>query len=456
MQGLACPNCGAAGLTKNAQGNLACGSCKTNYPRVGSTYFLYPDPGAALLDWRNRFNRRRAELAAEIERTADVPSKLDSVRERGRLTAEHLNRHAEELDALLRPLQPGEPVAPEVYAAMRQQLPEHHSIDSYMTHIFRDWSWGDEENKAVLEIVAEALKAHTQESPARVLVLGSGAGRLAFDLHRHLDADLTVALDSNPLLSMIAGELFDGRQVELTEFARAPIDQDHIAQARTLQIEQHAAQPGALGKIHSVCGDAMRAPVNPGDFDLLVTPWLLDVLDTPLPQALAQVASYLAPGAIWLMHGSVAFESREVEGRWTVDDLPGLASTCGFDVLKQADHELPYLHSPLNRGKRYELVHTLIAQRTEMRLKTGAEAVMPSWLQHTSEVVPLSEEFRTQLTTTRIHAFIMGLIDGKRSINDMAEVLEEQRLMPAQQGVQAVRQFLNTMHEEAMTQRRTR
>ena len=138
------------------------------------------------------------------------------------------------------------------------------------------------------------------------------------------------------------------------------------------------------------------------------------------------------------------------------DDLPDLAGASGFDVLHQGDHELPYLQSPLNRGKRYELVHTLIAQRTEAKVNTEAEPVMPSWLHHPTEIVPLSEEFRTQLTTTRIHAFIMGLIDGKRSIDDMAKVLEEQRLMPQQQGVAAVRQFLSTMHQEAMTQRRTR
>ena len=127
-----------------------------------------------------------------------------------------------------------------------------------------------------------------------------------------------------------------------------------------------------------------------------------------------------------------------------------------FDVLHQEDSELPYLQSPLNRGKRVELVHTLVAKRNHSDANTKPQAVMPDWLANTNKVVPLSDEFRTQLTTTRIHAFIMGLIDGKRSINDMAKVLEEQRLMPQQQGIAAVRQFLNTMHQEALVQKRTR
>ena len=44
----------------------------------------------------------------------------------------------------------------------------------------------------------------------------------------------------------------------------------------------------------------------------------------------------------------------------------------------------------------------------------------------------------------------MSLIDGQRSIRDMAKVLEAQRLMPAQQAEQAIRGFLTTMHEEAI------
>ena len=43
----------------------------------------------------------------------------------------------------------------------------------------------------------------------------------------------------------------------------------------------------------------------------------------------------------------------------------------------------------------------------------------------------------------------MSLIDGQRCIADMAQVLEDQRLMPAAQANQAIRQFLTTMYEEA-------
>ena len=50
--------------------------------------------------------------------------------------------------------------------------------------------------------------------------------------------------------------------------------------------------------------------------------------------------------------------------------------------------------------------------------------------------------------STRIYAFTMALIDGKRSINDMAQLMEEQRLMPKQEAVHSIRRFLIRKYEE--------
>jgi hypothetical protein len=43
----------------------------------------------------------------------------------------------------------------------------------------------------------------------------------------------------------------------------------------------------------------------------------------------------------------------------------------------------------------------------------------------------------------------MSLIDGKRSLNDMAAVLEAQRLMPRDEAAAAIRLFLIRMYEDA-------
>jgi hypothetical protein len=50
---------------------------------------------------------------------------------------------------------------------------------------------------------------------------------------------------------------------------------------------------------------------------------------------------------------------------------------------------------------------------------------------------------------TRVHAFVMSLIDGKRSLKDMAALMEAQRLMPREDAEEAIRGFLIKMLDEA-------
>ena len=68
------------------------------------------------------------------------------------------------------------------------------------------------------------------------------------------------------------------------------------------------------------------------------------------------------------------------------------------------------------------------------------------------EAVPLTQSFRTQAMTTQIYSFIMSLIDGRRSIEDMAKILEQQKLMSRQEAIPAIRSFLMRMHDDAQRQ----
>ena len=77
-----------------------------------------------------------------------------------------------------------------------------------------------------------------------------------------------------------------------------------------------------------------------------------------------------------------------------------------------------------------------------------------AWHTDLNKAVPLSEEFQLQITSTRVHGFIMELINGERSIKDIAGVLEEQRLMPAKEGSEAVANLLRIMHNEKLAQQR--
>jgi hypothetical protein len=74
---------------------------------------------------------------------------------------------------------------------------------------------------------------------------------------------------------------------------------------------------------------------------------------------------------------------------------------------------------------------------------------LPEWLVRGTDPVPLSDSFRSQAHATRIHAFLMSMIDGRRSIKDMAKLVVEQRLMTAAEAEPALRSFFTKMHDDS-------
>ncbi len=445
---LGCPRCEQA-LNKQADGRFACGACKVQFPNLtlaeAEVPFLWPEPGAALLDWRNRFNAALADIEQQqfLSETAEGDGALAD--RLARLTA-GFETYKQELQALLAPLAVGEAIAKETHLALRTRLPTHHGVLSYAQNIHRDWAWGDDENNAVAAHLAEVLRDAPLPETPRILVLGCGAGRLAYDLRRQTGGEVW-ALDSNPLLCLIGAAVSRGATLALTEFPLAPIDAELCAVPRTLEAEP-------VDNLHFVCGDALRPPFAPGSFDLVVTPWLIDVVDASVADLVNVIARLLAPGGQWLNHGSIAFTGADPVNRMSEAELAEETARLGMQVIHTSNVRLPYLQSPASRQHRTELTYTQLALKTDAVSahapeKNARHQHLPDWIVVGKQPIPLSREFQTQIHTTRIHAFIMSLIDGKRSLSDMAQVMEDQRLMPKAEAQQAIRQFLLTMYEEA-------
>ena len=62
--------------------------------------------------------------------------------------------------------------------------------------------------------------------------------------------------------------------------------------------------------------------------------------------------------------------------------------------------------------------------------------------------MPVLPQFRAQALATRVYAFLLAMIDGERSIRDMARLMEQQKLMPAEDALPAIRRFLARAHAE--------
>ena len=440
---LACPRCDRA-LTLMEAG-WQCTGCKTNFPNVAEIPWLFAEPNATLGEWRGRLHFALQRLGQEQQRFATAAAEKDLrplTRERLELLAHTTADHAERLRAMLAPLEIQAYTAnPEVYLALRTRLPSDQGLATYYGNVHRDWCWGDDENRASFDILKTALD---DTEPGKLLVLGAGAGRLAYDLHCGTAATVTVALDFNPLLLIVAQTVSRGSAIELYEFPIAPRSvQDHAVLRRLTA--PTSARPG----LFHVLADAHRPPFGRGTFDTVVTPWLIDILPERFDSLCARVNALLADGGRWLDFGSLSFHDPDPTARYTLDECVAALEENGFGAIDVREHEIPYLCSPASRHARRERVVSWTAKKQRDVKKVARYLALPEWLVRGVDPVPLSDSFRNQAAATRIHAFLMSMIDGRRSIKDMAKLVVEQRLMSADEAEPAIRSFLIKMHDDS-------
>jgi hypothetical protein len=320
-------------------------------------------------------------------------------------------------------------------------------LNTYYANVHRDWSWGEAENTASLRQIQTVLGDNPELG--NVLVLGAGAGRLAYDIHTHLDCATTVAMDFNPLLMLIAERVTGGDTLELYEFPISPKGPGDDAVFRKL-----SAPAPADKNFHLVLGDALRPPFQSKSVDTVVTPWLIDIINADLPVLAARINYLLSADGRWLNFGSLAYAGTERARRYSAEETRAIVAENGFAEPRVHEETIPYMCSPASRHGRQETVFSFAASKTTDVKKPARHRALPEWLVTGKEPVPQSPSFRTQAMTTRIYAFIMSLIDGKRSIRDMATVLEAKGLMSKEEAEPAIRAFLTKMHDDAQRQAR--
>ncbi len=443
---LACPRCRTNLAEKNRA--LNCPSCSVEYPYVGALPFLFAEPAYALGEWRSRYRHDQARslaLADELEQCLADDQLLPATRKR---LTQLQSAHREQRDAMADLLKPllttrSTETSRETYLALRTRLPNDQGLNTYFPNVHRDWSWGDEENNAAIEIVVNAL-TDTSAAPKRILVLGAGAGRLTSDLACHFARAQIVGLDFNPMLMLLAAEMTTGQQRQFFEFPIAPVEAEDVAVERLLR-----ADPKPAGNCHWVIGDALRPPFADGQFDLVVTPWLLDILDVGVPELAKRVNRLLAPGGTWLNFGSMSFRRPDPRECLTREELIQTVAAEGFAPTGSRDHDVPYLDSPASRHARRERVATLTWDKSGEVADPGQYRALPDWIVTGTQPVPATEALQQQAAATRIHAFIMSMIDGKRSLRDMAALMEAQKLMSADDATDAIRGMLIKMYDEA-------
>lgn len=157
---------------------------------------------------------------------------------------------------------------------------------------------------------------------------------------------------------------------------------------------------------------------------------------------LARVNALLAPGGLWVNHGSLAFAGGSPADCLSLEELLASLDAAGFATPEAREAQQPYLASPASRHARLESVITFCARKLRDVAAPPAGRELPPWIERTELPVPALPAFRAQALSTRVYAFLLAMIDGERSIRDMARLMEQQKLMPADDALPAIRRLL--------------
>ncbi|MGI9259871.1 MAG: hypothetical protein ACR2QQ_13635, partial [Gammaproteobacteria bacterium] len=189
--------------------------------------WLFPYPENAFLDWNARFNSfLQSNLSEQFRLNTALETGRTGVLARKRLTSLYQAKEAQraQILSLLEPLGLDSLENSEVACALYGALPKIQGLSSYYGNIFRDWAWENGENEELLGSVELALEHANRDQIGKVLTLGAGSCRLPYDLHRRHSPELSVAVDINPLLLLLASRVIQGETVPMYEFPVAPLD----------------------------------------------------------------------------------------------------------------------------------------------------------------------------------------------------------------------------------------
>ena len=417
---LACPRCGADINSGLAPSEQSCHHCEqTFFDLDGMPCWFQVGEGQRQL-WQSLYglalqqSKHNFRLTEQQSPNDLLPSSQQRIQ-----TIQKANRQIiEDVKELL----DGVGLTPEI-------APEFANYDAsrmlqYFELLLRDWAWddavtpGENENITELKRVRTAL-ASSNHILGDTLVMGAGAGRLSWDIQCQLHPTSTIALDTNPVLISAAHRLVAQQKpwhlTELQPNPQAGREPKHRWQLR--------ADPGdeqSHNRWFAMAANAWSPPLKAGAFDTIVTPWFIDVNGKEVRTLIAQVQRLLKPGGLWLNTGPLLYGTDiPYYRRYSTTEIIELVTLAGFKPLYENVETTPYLKTPLSAQLRTEQVWTFTAQAP---LADSALPVStpPAWILLPHLPIPALQIARPSDPALQ---HLLNLIDGKRSVNDIAAQL---------------------------------
>lgn len=353
---LACPRC--HGDLEDGPTEVRCPACGAPYPDLGQVPCVLRDRTAASSRWREQlagFARMVAAAVARLDVDLEHPGLLDTTRARLEATRRGTLDNGQAILSLFADAGLGLTIdVAEAAEALDGSLIDHFEF------LLRDWGWtavGTGENERAVQAIADALAGFA--TGARVAVLGAGACRLAYDLHRTVAPSVTLAIDLDPLILLSARRVLFEDGLAVTELPLVPDDGSRIAIRHHLR----APQPPGDG-FHLLLADVLEQPLRDESVDLCVTPWFVDAARADMADLIAAVHRVLVPGGRWVNHGPLVYTPHHpARQRYAPEEIEALLVRAGFTVRRWGSGRMEHLVSPFSGHARLERVWTFLVEK---------------------------------------------------------------------------------------------
>jgi hypothetical protein len=411
---LCCPRC--AGPLADSDGGYRCERCAGGYPVFGRIPCLVDDPVLWRTTWLRRLDDYTSNVESrvqELQREAESSELLPRTRQRLARIANGFAEQVEAVASLFEPLDAGaDPLISSIVPNRPEASLQPVILECY-EHVFRDWAWGERECALTLDFIKPLLPAGL----GRVAVYGAGAGRLAVDVHQACGPAHTLALDLNPLPLLIADKLVAGDTLDLPEF---PLDPNSDAD---VVVMRHLARPFAVRDGFTfVLADALRPPIPAGSLDAVVTSWFIDVARVDLRHTAAAINRVLRPGGLWVNLGPLRFHA-VLSRAYTIEEAHEIVAASAFELLAHDRQDLPYFDSPISGSRRTDTVFRFAARKTGEAPAVEISDPTPPWVANPLEPIPITPSLVALGRTTMFTTGVLSMIDGQRSIVDVAREL---------------------------------
>ena len=455
-----CLRCGSSRLRYASTGGAAdCPECAASYPvfdREARIPWLSANPESSLLEWKARYHRFLHSNSADLERLRTARAESEDrplTRRRVSRILQAREQYRNQVIELLAPFDLESIDWPaDTTAMLEHRLPGDRGLSRDVDRIFRDWAWSTDERDVLLDAVMRVADADPRSELGTLLVVGAGACRLSYDLHRRFTPRRTINIDLNPILLLVGARMSSGTSIELYEFPAAPLDAESSA------VLQRCQAPAALegDSFHTVAADLTDLPLADARVDTVLTPWLDDFVAQDLRAFLPRLNRCLAPGGIWINLGSLSLWDREESRGYTEDELFQLIEQSGFELLALDRRVASYLHSPHSARADTVNVLSFCARKVSAVDAVEPSHYLPKWLRDTTVPVPVSSAVEHRSSSHLLTAHILGAIDGKKTVAQIGRRVARQYGLGLTETVRAVRQVLLDVWEEGRQPRRER